>query len=217
VDAWNSLPPEWRAVITVAATVVLIVATAGAGAALVGASWTTFAAAGVLAATASAVAWVALGIASGKVRTAEQAWDTLAGGFVAGATIFGILTTLYGVGKGLLEAEARGSMAGANGGVPIKGRTAVIGERMSRVRAFAGEYGYETMPNLPRSMPTAEKLAANRAWIRARMDEGYTIVDLGPAPGYANYPYITSPYYRMELEQILGRGYGGWLPIWGAF
>jgi hypothetical protein len=116
VDAWNSLPPEWRAVITVAATVVLIVATAGAGAALVGASWTTFAAAGVLAATASAVAWVALGIASGKVRTAEQAWDTLAGGFVAGATIFGILTTLYGVGKGLLEAEARGC-------VPTEGRT----------------------------------------------------------------------------------------------
>ncbi len=52
---------------------------------------------------------------------------------------------------------------------------------------------------------------------RARMDEGYTIVDLGPARGFANYPYITSPYYTMELEQILGRGYGGWLPIWGAF
>jgi len=49
------------------------------------------------------------------------------------------------------------------------------------------------------------------------MDEGYTIVDLGPAPGRANYPYITSDFYRMELGQILGRSDQGWLPIWGEF
>ncbi len=88
---------------------------------------------------------------------------------------------------------------------------------MDRVDAYVAKYGGETMPDLPSELPRAEKLALNRAWINARMDEGYTIVDLGPSPTYANYPYITSPYYAMEQAEIAARGYAGWLPFWGVF
>jgi len=102
----------------------------------------------------------------------------------------------------------------SNSGVPIKGRIAVIGEDMGRVKPFAKRYGYEYFET--KSSPS-QWMRENRAWIRARMDEGYTIVDLGPAPGRANYPYITSDFYRMELGQILGRSDQGWLPIWGEF
>lgn len=42
------------------------------------------------------------------------------------------------------------------------------------------------------------------------MDEGYRILDLGPAPGRANYPGATSPYYRMELNEIRSRQYPGY-------
>lgn len=111
----------------------------------------------------------------------------------------------------LVDALRRGG-----GGVPTKGRTIVVGEHQPSVSRFARDHGYGTMPKLPDTMSHAEKLAANRAWIRARMDEGYWIVDLGPSPLKANYPYITSPYYAMESAEIAARGYSGWLPIWGV-
>jgi hypothetical protein len=50
-------------------------------------------------------------------------------------------------------------------------------------------------------------MAENRQWINERMDEGCKIYDCGAAPGRANYPAPTSPYYRMELEEIAKRGY----------
>ncbi len=104
-----------------------------------------------------------------------------------------------------------------NRGVPLYDRIAVIGEDMNRVDAYVAEHGGETMFDLPTELPQAEKLAWNRAWINARMEEGYTIVDLGPSPTYTSYPYVTSPYYAMELAEIAGRGYTGWLPVWGVF
>ncbi len=87
----------------------------------------------------------------------------------------------------------------------------------SQVDPFANQYGYDTMQELDPSLSTSEKLSLNRAWINTRMDEGYTIVDLGPAPTYANYPYITSDFYAMEQAEIAGRSYARWVPIWGVF
>jgi hypothetical protein len=66
-------------------------------------------------------------------------------------------------------------------------------------------------------IPFGGRMTLNRAWINIRMDEGYTIIDLGPSPNYANYPYIRSEYYAMELVEIAARDYSGWLPIWGVF
>jgi len=80
-----------------------------------------------------------------------------------------------------------------------------------------------------RVIPTAEALGAdvysppgalpeqwmqnNRDWINQMMDEGCTILDCGAAPGRANYPNPTSPYYQMELDEILGRGYSNYIQI----
>jgi hypothetical protein len=98
--------------------------------------------------------------------------------------------------------------------VPTKGRVVVIGEDMpGRVKPFAARYGYETMPDLP----PGNRLAANRAWINARMDEGYTIIDIGPAPGREFYPSLTSNYYIMEHYEIVARNYPRYLPVWGMF
>ncbi len=97
------------------------------------------------------------------------------------------------------------------------GRVAVIGENMEgRVKSFASQYGYETMRDLPNSMPKTEKLSLNREWINSRMDKGYTIIDLGPARGYANYPYITGDYAIEQIE-LAARNCVRWLPMWGVF
>jgi hypothetical protein len=97
-------------------------------------------------------------------------------------------------------------------------RVVVIGEDMpGRVKPLASQYGYETMRDLPSNIPETEKLSLNREWINSRMDEGYTIVDLGPARGYPFYPYISSPYYAMEQVEIAARNYARWLPVWGVF
>ena len=76
---------------------------------------------------------------------------------------------------------------------------------MDRVRPFASKYGAEVMPNLP----PGNRLAANRAWINRLMDEGYTIVDIGPTS-------LTSKYYIMELYEISARNYPRYLPFWGV-
>ena len=98
--------------------------------------------------------------------------------------------------------------------MPIKGRTVVIGEDMGRVIPFAKQNGYEYFRSI--SHPSAW-MKENRVWINTRMNEGYTIVDLGPSPAKPNYPYISSPYYGMEQAEMAGRGYSNWLPIWGVF
>jgi hypothetical protein len=56
----------------------------------------------------------------------------------------------------------------------------------------------------------------NRAWINQKMDEGCTIFDCGAAPGRANFPGPTSPYYRMELEEIARRSYPRYIPPGGS-
>jgi hypothetical protein len=87
------------------------------------------------------------------------------------------------------------------------GRTVVIGEDMSgRVQPYADSIGAHTYKPDP-SAPRTEWMQNNENWINQIMDEGWTIIDRGPAPGRANYPNPTSEYYVMELREILRRTY----------
>jgi hypothetical protein len=82
-----------------------------------------------------------------------------------------------------------------------------------RVKPFASQYGYE---HFETESPPSKWMSENRAWINSRMDQGYTIVDLRPAPGRAYYPYITSDFYAMEQVELAARNYARWLPMWGV-
>lgn len=88
---------------------------------------------------------------------------------------------------------------------------------MVSVKEYISKYGGETMRDLPEDMSPEEKMHEGRDWINRMMDEGRTIVDLGPDPSRENYPYITGHYYGMERAEIAGRGYAGWLPIFGEY
>jgi hypothetical protein len=82
----------------------------------------------------------------------------------------------------------------------------VIGEDMEgRVIPTAEKLGADYYR--PPDAPPSEWMENNRQWINDRMDEDCTIYDCGSAPGRANYPGPTSPYYGMELGEIAGRGY----------
>jgi hypothetical protein len=86
------------------------------------------------------------------------------------------------------------------------GRAIVIGEDMEgRVIPKANELGADYYD--PPAAPRDQWMENNRKWINDRMDEGCTIYDCGPAPGRANYPSPTSPYYQMELDEIAKRSY----------
>ena len=85
-------------------------------------------------------------------------------------------------------------------------RAIVVGEDMEgRVIPKAREMGADVYD--PPTAPESEWMENNRKWINDRMDEGCTIYDCGAAPGRANYPNPTSPYYQMELDEIAKRGY----------
>ena len=92
-------------------------------------------------------------------------------------------------------------------------RAIVIGEDMEgRVIPTAKKLGAEYYN--PPDAPPSEWMENNRQWINDRMDEGCTIYDCGAAPGRANYPDPTSPYYQMERDEIAKRGYPT-IPIHG--
>ena len=59
----------------------------------------------------------------------------------------------------------------------------------------------------PPDSPPSEWMENNRQWIHDQMHQGKTIYDAGAAPGRANFPEPTSPYYKMELGEIGNRGY----------
>jgi hypothetical protein len=50
-------------------------------------------------------------------------------------------------------------------------------------------------------------MAHNRYWMNEQMNQGRGIIDVGAAPGRANYPNPTSPWFQMEGDQITQRGY----------
>lgn len=91
-------------------------------------------------------------------------------------------------------------------------RSVAIGEDMAnRVEPFAKKIGadtYKADPSAPREM----WMENNRSWIRKQMEDGCTIYDCGPAPGRANFPGPTSPYYKMELDAL--RDYPNYIRVW---
>ena len=103
---------------------------------------------------------------------------------------------------GALLSLGRSDVA-ANGGR----RSVAIGEDIfNRVEPFAKKIGadtYKADPTAPREM----WMKNNRDWIRKQMDDEYAIYDCGPAPGRSNFPSPTSPYYKMELDEIGLRNY----------
>ena len=80
----------------------------------------------------------------------------------------------------------------------IQKRSVVIGEDMSgRVLPTAKLRNAETYNPTPFTNRN-QSLLDNKNWINQKMDEGCTILDCGAAPGRANYPNATSPYYQIE-------------------
>lgn len=91
-------------------------------------------------------------------------------------------------------------------------RSVAIGEDMTnRVEPFAKKIGADTYKADP-SAPRERWMENNRSWIRKQVDDGCTIYDCGPAPGRANYPGPTSPYYKMELDEL--RNYPNYIRVW---
>ena len=95
-------------------------------------------------------------------------------------------------------------------GVPKGGTIAVVGESMKlRVNPFAAtlrELGFETR-TFETDLPQGQWMEQDRQWIRDRIANHETVVDIGPQEGRANYPGATSPYYQMELNEL--KGYAG--------
>jgi hypothetical protein len=136
-------------------------------------------------------------------------WATLgmcALSFVPGGKVLKGLKAVGGLG----DVAKLGKKAPNVGMGAAKKRVAVIGETQARVDAYAARYGGETMPKLT----PGNRMAQNRAWINAKMDEGYVIVDVGMDP---NRPE-RGAYYAMELHEILvSRNYQRYYPVPGGF
>jgi hypothetical protein len=81
----------------------------------------------------------------------------------------------------------------------------VIGENMNdRVIPYAKTRKadwYEPKPSLTRDGALIE----NTQFIVQQMNQGVTIIDIGPQPGRANYPLPTSPFYTTEVIHVYGR------------
>jgi RHS repeat-associated protein len=109
---------------------------------------------------------------------------------------------------GAIVPFATGAGAAVRAGSPAARaeKKIVIGEDMAgRVIPEAKRLGADYYD--PPKAPPEQWMENNRKWINDRMDEGCTIINCGPAPGRANYPNPTSPYYQMELDEIAKRGY----------
>jgi len=83
--------------------------------------------------------------------------------------------------------------------------TIVIGEDMGRVVPHADKNNMDYYGGLNREASDPEYMVDNIAFINEKMDQGYTIYDIGPSPDYKNYPSITSPFYNAEIRHIFNR------------
>ena len=88
-----------------------------------------------------------------------------------------------------------------------KGRAAVIGESMDRVKAYAAAIGGEYW-DIPGEYVSE---IANRKWINRVMDREMIIFDVGPSPYGKSYPKPSSKFYKLELRQIVNRKYPNYI------
>jgi hypothetical protein len=90
---------------------------------------------------------------------------------------------------------------------PRPGPLVVMGEDMAnRVRPMGTSIHAEWYDPPPFSND-AQSLAHNRYWINEQMNQGKTLIDIGPAYGRPGYPGPSSPWYKMELDEVARRHY----------
>jgi len=153
-------------------------------------------------------------IRSGDLDLSNLVVNTAIGAGAGGATR-GVQVRINGA-RSAIDAPAAPTTGGARfivdpGGVVtdlgpqnIPGPRVVIGESMNRVRGAADEIGADVY-RPPHFDNDTVSMAHNRYWINEQMNQGNTIVDIGPAPGRANYPEPTSPWYQMERDELQRR------------
>ncbi|MDR2410535.1 MAG: hypothetical protein LBE13_20830 [Bacteroidales bacterium] len=86
------------------------------------------------------------------------------------------------------------------------GKVAIIGRNMTdRVVPVAEKIGAEHWTGFSDALSETENLANNRTWIRAKLSEGYTVIDIGLDPKYVEIGNLsTGPHYAMELLEVFG-------------
>jgi hypothetical protein len=87
---------------------------------------------------------------------------------------------------------------------------------MGRVLAAAAVYGAATFDLLDpdREYNEYELMKLNAEWINTMMDEGRTILDIGPMRDRPNYPNCSSKFYCNELWWLNQRHYPRVIIIW---
>jgi len=96
-------------------------------------------------------------------------------------------------------------------------RIAIIGEDMKgRVLPFAKKLeskGLKVETFTPsKGLSMNQALEENAQWIRNLKKEGVAIADIGPSPARPMFPEPSSPFYRVERQEV--KGYWNLLEIW---
>jgi hypothetical protein len=86
------------------------------------------------------------------------------------------------------------------------GKYIVIGRSMdTRVTSAARAINAEHWTGFNSALSEAENLANNRAWLRSKLSEGYSGIDIGLDPVYVNRGnFDPGAYYSMELLEVFG-------------
>ena len=85
--------------------------------------------------------------------------------------------------------------------VGTNGKSIVIGRDMkNRVNPFAKEIGAETWTGFDTKLTEAQNLANNKAWIQEKINQGYSVYDVGTGPESSN----KGVYYDMETKEAFG-------------
>ena len=129
----------------------------------------------------------------------QAAADAVSGALNSLANIGNVIAGVVGATRVAAESIAKAT-------AQAERETIVIGEGMAdRVIPTAEAEGANYY--VPPDAPPEQWMQNNQDWINQKMDQGCMILDCGAAPGRANYPNPTSPYYQMELDQIAQRNY----------
>ncbi|MDR3287388.1 MAG: hypothetical protein LBT27_08090 [Prevotellaceae bacterium] len=77
--------------------------------------------------------------------------------------------------------------------------------RLTGVIPVAKEIGAEYWTGFNDALSEAENLANNRTWIKTKLSEGHTVIDIGLDPKYVTIGNLDpGPYYSMELFEVFG-------------